>query len=924
MGETLMAFRSAIILLACVFSVFSREIITSVTCEVSGDCDYLRETAMKLISLKVNEPLDTVLLNQSLEALKVCRLFEQVDYERSSGEVKFLLTPAVYVRDIRIKREIPLFEDDVERAMSTYPGDIYTEEMMKVQDSLITALYQREGFISPYVEVSSYQHRSGTDKVLTVKIKAGPFYRLNSLDIRGNNSVSDFRIKRSMRLWRTSLLPGIAGRFVETVLQDDIKGLLELYKSKGFADVQIRDTVITDSLTKLVQVILDIDEGYRYRVKISSEGNRAFRKRTLRKDVTIHKTGNRNNAGVRKSVKAMEKRLANAGFLGAGVEIADTVIQKRKHKRKEVYFSVKAGKRTTVSSIIIKGARRLDEKTIRGQMLHVDKGRDSKRAYNPERLQEDIFAIQTLYRSRGFLSASVNHKVEQSENMVSIVISIDEGKRTFIGDVSVDFSRFPCLDTGKAITVRKGDPFRSDLLKRGAHSLQTIIAEKGYPHAVVTPVVSLSEDSSRADVEFSIEEGPLVTMGDIRYIGAFRTRRRVLERESMVRSGEPLSLKDIVDTQKRVRDLGLFSSIRFRTIGLREKRDTVHMFVEVAEKRSIYGALDGGYQSDKRTFLNAKVGDRNLFGFNREAWVRGEVSQLDSLVRGGSVDEIDCRGEMGISDPRLFGTKTRATVQFYGERESQLNQSWKSVAGGVSGGLTFIPSKDVMLGLGAGYERRKLFQDIGGVQVDTAGIPEELRPRNTVSLKPSFAWDRRDSFTRPRKGMFISSVAELSKSIGSTVDNFLKAQVEGRGYLSPFSFLTFAGVVRGGYLKPWGGAKETPADRRFYLGGTGDVRGFDENLLNQDDTTGGYSSLSASIEARLDVGFNLELAAFADVGRLEDQLVSITPEQFRYSAGVGIRYVTPIGPIGFLYGWKIGRREGESPGKLHFSLGYTF
>jgi outer membrane protein assembly factor BamA len=68
--------------------------------------------------------------------------------------------------------------------MSTYPGDIYTEEMMKAQDSLITALYQREGFISPQVEVSSYQHRSGTDRILTVKIKAGPFYRLNSLDIR--------------------------------------------------------------------------------------------------------------------------------------------------------------------------------------------------------------------------------------------------------------------------------------------------------------------------------------------------------------------------------------------------------------------------------------------------------------------------------------------------------------------------------------------------------------------------------------------------------------------------------------------------------------------------------------------------------------------------------------------------------------------
>jgi outer membrane protein insertion porin family len=76
----------------------------------------------------------------------------------------------------------------------------------------------------------------------------------------------------------------------------------------------------------------------------------------------------------------------------------------------------------------------------------------------------------------------------------------------------------------------------------------------------------------------------------------------VLERESMVRSGEPLSLKDIVDTQKRVRDLGLFSSIRFRTIGLREKRDTVHVFVEVAEKRSIYGALDGAISRIRELF----------------------------------------------------------------------------------------------------------------------------------------------------------------------------------------------------------------------------------------------------------------------------------------------------------------------------------
>ena len=223
--------------------------------------------------------------------------------------------------------------------MSTYPGDIYTEEMMKVQDSLITALYQREGFISPYVEVSSYQHRSGTDKVLTVKIKAGPFYRLNSLDIRGNNSVSDFRIKRSMRLWRTSLLPGIAGRFVETVLQDDIKGLLELYKSKGFADVQIRDTVITDSLTKLEQVILDIDEGYRYRVKISSEG-KCFQKRTAKRCYDSQ-DGKQEQCGCEKVCEDNGKTPGQRRFPWCRGGIA-TLLFRNVSIKKEVYFSVKA------------------------------------------------------------------------------------------------------------------------------------------------------------------------------------------------------------------------------------------------------------------------------------------------------------------------------------------------------------------------------------------------------------------------------------------------------------------------------------------------------------------------------------------------------------------------------------------------------
>ena len=81
---------------------------------------------------------------------------------------------------------------------------------------------------------------------------------------------------------------------------------------------------------------------------------------------------------------------------------------------------------------------------------------------------------------------------------------------------------------------------------------------------------------------------------------------------------------------------------------------------------------------------------------------------------------------------------------------------------------------------------------------------------------------------------------------------------------------------------------------------------------------------SATIEARIAVGGPFELALFTDVGRLEDDLMSIAPNQFRFSAGAGIRYVTPIGPVGILYGWKLSPLPDEDIGAFHFSLGYTF
>ena len=105
------------------------------------------------------------------------------------------------------------------------------------------------------------------------------------------------------------------------------------------------------------------------------------------------------------------------------------------------------------------------------------------------------------------------------------------------------------------------------------------------------------------------------------------------------------------------------------------------------------------------------------------------------------------------------------------------------------------------------------------------------------------------------------------------------------------------------------------------------MRGFSENMLRFDensDPRGGKAVLSGSLEARIHLGRNFEIPCFFDTGTVEDSLGTVRSGNFRSSMGTGLRYITPIGPIGILYGIKIDPREGESRGRFHFSIGYTF
>jgi len=184
-----------------------------------------------------------------------------------------------------------------------------------------------------------------------------------------------------------------------------------------------------------------------------------------------------------------------------------------------------------------------------------------------------------------------------------------------------------------------------------------------------------------------------------------------------------------------------------------------------------------------------------------------------------------------------------------------------------------------------------------------------------------------DSYARPTRGFYLNASAGYTRDIFEDLDNFMKYQIKTKYYTQPFSRLVLAFQAMYGTLQNFSSDALLPDDQLFFLGGISDVRGFGENELLVDsfgDPVGGKTQIAGSIEARIDLGGNLELPIFVDAGTLRDTPRSGRTEGVKYTIGSGLRYMTPVGPVGLLYGYRLNPETGEDSGRLHFSIGYTF
>jgi outer membrane protein insertion porin family len=530
-------------------------------------------------------------------------------------------------------------------------------------------------------------------------------------------------------------------------------------------------------------------------------------------------------------------------------------------------------------------------------------------------LEEDVHAMTRALEDRGHLEPQVEVEAEGGGD-VPVVFRVRPGRRTLVSGVSIEAPSLPAsTEKVKELRLRAGQPYRIRDLAADRTTLLTAWRDAGYPSAAITPEVTFSEDGTEARVRFRVEPGPRRDVGEIVVAGLRRTREEVVRREMLVKEGEPLGQQALLESQRRLAALGIFDRLDVSELDP-ESTGAHDLLAALHEAPVITLAYGLGYGERDRVRASLEATRRNMFGMDRT---------LTAFVRGSFKGS---RFLLSYREPRLFGRQTNLFVTGFWEEEDRVSFSYNRVGAVVQVAKPFARSHLNLIGR-FGVQATHTFD----VQVPIEDVDRQFRTYTFAGPSASVVFETRDDPLEPHRGTFLSTDLSLSMPLLGAA-RFAKGYFQVATYEQLNPRTVFALAARFGLARTYGIGEPLalPLPERFFLGGAYGLRGYEEDSVgprapSSDGTlvpTGGNALVYAGAELRFDAARSLSLAAFAEAGGIYLFISDLDLGQLRYTAGLGLRYKTPFGPLRLDWGYKLNRPLGESTSRFHFTIGHAF
>ncbi|MFO7810056.1 MAG: outer membrane protein assembly factor BamA [Candidatus Delongbacteria bacterium] len=824
-----------------------------------------------------------------------------------ANETMLKAVNAVRISDIEFYNIYPFFSTELLDRISLYPGNIYDEEDIRDQMGILREYLKAKGYDSVRVETEA-EEVSEKLKKLHIKVTKTGYSVIRNIEIEGNTYYSDFRLKKELNTYWRSYLPSEPGRFIPDSYDGDIKSLRDFYEEKGFAEVKVTGSTEFDHDEQVADIKFTVNEGPKYKVVLN--GNDFFWNWALSEQTDLLYKGRRASVAARQIVRGIKNRYKEEGFNDVRVDWSDSLYKCDKIECGEISIFIEEGPRTYISEIKFTGNESYDDKELK-QYLNsvVSRWWRLSDYFDKRKWEDDERNLTAFYAQNGFLSAKIKGSLDMNRNKDSVVISfkIREDMRTHIGEVNFEGSYKPVKKELEAISSKlKNSPYNFGIITEKTDRIKGILASKGYIYAQVKNSISFSKDSSKADITFTIQQNNIATTGKIYATGNLKTRDKNIKNLLPVSEGEPFSILGLSEGQRNLRDQKIFKSVSAFTPGIESKNDTVDVLINVEEYPPYYFQAAAGYESYIGPFVSLSAGNKNLFGLNKEININTEASFVRQSVN------------LNFIEPVLFSVNLAGNISPYWQKGQEDNLDFETEALGLGTGVNYRWENRLKTSVQVLVENKELFLK------STDGGDSNI-VKNTGRLRISQLWDGRDSFMVPRKGLYANLETEFSTGIDNNEDDFIKYKIDLKYFFTPLEMLTFALFGRLNYLQETDRRFQPSVDQLFYLGGTGTVRGIANNslLLDQNgDPAGGKTAALFTFELRFEFKNNWEIPFFTDNGFVGQSAAA--DDVFRTTVGTGLRYITPIGAMGILYGFPTDVKDGWKEGAFHFSIGYTF
>jgi len=951
------------------------------------------------LAVQVGEPLQAAQVAASLRALYQSGNYSDlraVSYPQGDGvRLDFIARENLYFSQILIRGlKPPPTESSAVASMQLSLGQTYSEQDVKDAIERLRDTLREEGLYQAKIGVEERFHAETHQIDVLVNLDPGLRVRAKSVQLINNTEYRDAEI-----LARFKLRPG--RELTIARVQSGLARIRKYLEKTGHlsAGVSARRGEY-DAAGNNIPLVLEVNQGPRVTLAVAGA---KISQRDLKKIVPVYQEGSVDTDLLEEGKRNLRERLEREGYFDAKVDYSvasrEVAGGKAGWKGTEevITYTVDRGSKHALSRIEIKGNHFFSTDLLKSRLTITTTTWFTRPRFSRRLLEADALSMKNLYVSNGFLSAKVEGQAEELEGKKGRIIAhflIEEGQQTLVSSLQVEGMHAINEEEIRGVLGSlPGQPFSDINVASDRNNVLALYYNQGFPNATFsytsepdnspeTQAAIAKENAAKEQLtgvkrEYSIEraepvklvykidEGPRIVVKRVFLSGYSHTRQRVIRREVKVKPDAPLREGDVVESQQKLYNLGIFNRVTIEpqnANGSDPEKDVV-VLVEEAKRFTI--AYGGGLEVQRLastsdpTAGEIQAAPRGILEISKQN-VTGRADTLAFKLRGST---IQGRALLAYTAPNTFNLpKLSFQATAYVEKSQDINTFGQTR---YEGNLQLTDQVTNRSSLLFRYAFRKV--TVSNLNIPSEEVPLFNQPTLTSQFGVTYFRDTRDNPADATKGSFNTiDVSAASTAIGGSA-SFLRYFVQNSTYTPISRNWNFARSLRVGVLQPFADSvsltfpaptqpplpQVIPLAERLFAGGGTSLRGFALNQAGPRDAltgfpVGGQALVVMNQEIRFPlklpiVGTKLGGALFYDGGNIFSRasrvnfrwsppkpvfqaaipghppgpfnptrcVANCTNElnYFSHTVGFGLRYATPIGPIRIDTGYQLNPAE---------------